>query len=142
MGYLIDTGFVYKETILIREPEVLDLGNTPVVLFDSPNNLGFFPIVLAANIYLDNSSVGYGSYQHFWLNDAGAAIKAVIDESAVGLIALNYITTFSVDAWNPPGTKLGAKYDPTRALNLSCGNNPVGDGNIYITLLYYKMPLI
>ena len=142
MGYLIDTGFIYKETILIRETEVLDLGNTAVVIFDSANNLGFFPIVLAANIYLDNSSVGYASYQHFWLTDAAAAIKAVIDETAVGTITPNYITTFSVNAWNPPGARLGAKYDPTRELKLSCGNNPVGDGNIYITLLYYKMPLI
>lgn len=142
MGYLLDTGLLYKETVFIRETEFLDLANTPIDVLDSALNLGYIPVILAANIYLDGSSVGYNSFQHIWLTDAGAAIKAVIDEAAVTALTVGRLISFSVNAWNPPSTRLGTVYDTTRSIKISAGQNPVGDGNAYLTLIYYKMPLI
>lgn len=143
MGYLIESGsnLFFTSTTYIKESDFLDIANTPIQLLDSGNNLGFQYIILAASIKTINSTTPYSGYQHIWIKGAGGTgkIVGVIDSSSVN--ALGTYTVFSINVYSPPSARLATTYDPSRALEITSGSNPVGDGDAEIQLIYYKLSL-
>jgi hypothetical protein len=147
MGYLIDQGFIKKETFFIRSADAQNMDATSPYVLKTISGSYFIPI--AANIELDSNTFtssysGGWSHLHLSLNDttfANPCIFASLSVNAVltGAIERNFNYQFIMNFQpSPPApNRFGSNIFRDADLYIWWDSLPLaGDSGIYLNVYY------
>jgi hypothetical protein len=141
MGYLLDTGFIKKLTVVIPEADVQVMDTTPYTLISGNNINVFIPIACTIQIAA-NQTTPYTGPTHLHLTNTQntsvgniSATYALNASTVPGLITGNIIYSMLCNFQATPNRYGGI--NANKSLEIFFDAAVTGDGDMIVNLLYY-----